>query len=53
MSKYERLKEILSTIGWILLVVLAVVVFFGLLIVVIYLCAWIAEQLGIPYVWVL
>lgn len=49
----EQLKGVLTTIGWILLAIIGIVALFGLFIGMKWLYAWIAEQLGIPYVWVL
>ena len=49
----DTLKEYLSLVGWILLAILTVIALFGLIIGIKWLYAWIAEQLGIPYIWII
>lgn len=49
----SRIKDILTTIGWIFLMITAIVAIFAVFIGMKFLFAWIAEQLNIPYIWVI
>ena len=50
---WDGVKDVLTAIGWLVCIVVIILLVCGLFIGVKYLYAWIAEQLGIPYVWVL
>lgn len=50
---WDGVKDALSVFGWVLMIVFAAIFFICIIIGMKYLCAYIAEQLGIPYVWVL
>lgn len=48
-----NIKDLLETLGWIAVMILGILVLFGIFIGIKILYAWIAEQFGIPYIWVL
>lgn len=48
-----NVKDTLVTLGWIAVMIFGILAIFGVFIGIKILYAWIAEQFGIPYIWVL